>query len=62
MQKQLIIFGVAVLLICVGLSGCNESEGDKISEEDKILIIGKVSPQIFLQLVITYIKIKRYFF
>ena len=33
-----------------------------ISEEDKILIIGKVSPQIFLQLVITYIKIKRYFF
>ncbi|GAG83954.1 unnamed protein product [marine sediment metagenome] len=24
MNKKLVIFGVAVLLICVGLSGCNE--------------------------------------
>lgn len=28
MNKNLIIFGIAVLLICVGLSGCDTQQGD----------------------------------
>ena len=36
MNKHLIIIGIAVLLICVGLSGCNEIENDlKQDEEEK---------------------------
>ncbi len=35
MSKKLIIIGVAVLLVCVGLSGCFESNnGDYISSEE----------------------------
>ena len=37
MNKKLIIFGVAVLLICVGLSGCNELTGGQSSEEQKFV-------------------------
>ena len=32
MEKQLIILGVAVLLISVGLSGCNEQTGIKTTD------------------------------
>ena len=33
MKKQSVILGIAVLLICIGLSGCNEQS----SEENKFL-------------------------
>ena len=31
MNKHLIILGIAVLLICIGLSGCEEIEGNQFS-------------------------------
>ena len=37
MNKNLLIFGLAVLLICVGLSGCNESNNSFKSDEDRII-------------------------
>ena len=36
MNKNLIIFGIAVLLVCITLSGCNESNNSFKSDEDKI--------------------------
>lgn len=36
MNKHLLILGIAILLICVGLSGCNEQTGTS-SEENKFL-------------------------
>ena len=36
MSKNLLIFGLAVLLICVGVSGCNESNNSFKSDEDRI--------------------------
>jgi len=35
MNKTLIIIGVAVLLVCVGLSGCNEKSGN--SKLDRLI-------------------------
>ena len=42
MNKKLIIFGIAILLICIGLSGCEESNNNSnISfKSDKEKIIG----------------------
>ena len=37
MKKNLILFGVAVLLVCVGLSGCNELGVDGLTDEEKII-------------------------
>lgn len=37
MKKQLVIFGIAVLLICIGLSGCNEDNNTFQSDEEKII-------------------------
>jgi hypothetical protein len=37
MNKHLITLGIAVLLICVGLSGCNESNNSFKSDEDRII-------------------------
>jgi len=37
MKKQFVIIGIAVLLICVGLSGCNESNNSFKSDEDRII-------------------------
>lgn len=37
MKKQLIILGVAVLLICVGLSGCFESDNESSNVLDKFV-------------------------
>lgn len=39
MKKQLVILGIAVLLICVGLSGCFEQKTD---EGNKILSVSHV--------------------
>jgi len=39
MNKQLIIFGMAVLLICVGLSGCNEQTGDTSGDMNKVELV-----------------------
>jgi len=36
MKKQLVIIGIVALLVCVGLSGCNEQTGTS-SEENKFL-------------------------
>ena len=42
MRKQLIIIGIVVVLLVVGLSGCNEtSEQDKDSLTDQEKIVGK---------------------
>ncbi len=37
MKKQLVIFGIAVLLIFIGLSGCNEDNNTFQSDEEKII-------------------------
>ncbi len=37
MKKQLVIFGIAVLLICIGFSGCNEDNNTFQSDEEKII-------------------------
>jgi len=34
MNKNLLIFGVAFLLVCVGLSGCEEQTEDSDSDEE----------------------------
>ena len=40
MNKHLIPLGIAVLLICVGLSGCTDSPTNDLSAEEKIMFIG----------------------
>jgi hypothetical protein len=35
MKKQLVIFGIIVLLICVGLSGCNEDSNKNSNSGEK---------------------------
>lgn len=42
MNKKLIIFGVAILLICVRLSGCNETSNNTVEtsgETDKVELV-----------------------
>ncbi len=39
MNKHLIVFGIVVLLICVGLSGCTEN-GDVIGDTSKVELVG----------------------
>jgi len=36
MKKQLVIFGIAILLLVVGLSGCTETN-EKENERDKFI-------------------------
>ena len=37
MNKHLITLGIAVLLICIGLSGCNESNNSYKPDEERII-------------------------
>jgi len=37
MKKKLVIIGIAVLLICVGLSGCNEENNHLAGDESKFV-------------------------
>ena len=37
MNKNLIIIGIAILLVCVGLSGCNEEKED--SDKESVSIV-----------------------
>ena len=37
MKDRLIIIGIAILLICVGFSGCNEIDNSLPSEKDKFV-------------------------
>ena len=37
MKKQLIIIGIIVILLTVGLSGCNENNNTVQSDEEKII-------------------------
>ena len=53
MKKPLIILGVAVLLICVGLSGCFESDNESSNVLDKF--VGKwTSATLLLEETITF--------
>jgi hypothetical protein len=40
MEKQLIILIIAVLLICIGLSGCFDNNGNNDKKEDENSLIG----------------------
>ena len=37
MQKQFIIIGIATILVCVGLSGCNEVSNTSNTEKNKFI-------------------------
>ena len=37
MKKKLVIIGIAVLLICVGLSGCNEKNNHLTDDESRFV-------------------------
>jgi len=51
MKKQIIMLGIVVLLICVGLSGCEESKPSKIQYygDDETLTINYPDKQIKLE-------------
>jgi|GEM_PF-954404 len=47
MKKQLIIVGIIVLLVCVGLSGCNEQKPIINTENDSAKFIGSWDSTVF---------------
>jgi len=41
MNKHLLIFGIAILIICIGLSGCNESN-ETTGATDKVQLVNHI--------------------
>jgi hypothetical protein len=37
MKKQLVIIGIVILLVCVGLSGCNQISNVFLTDEEKLV-------------------------